>query len=460
MTLVEVLEVFRERLGRDGAPAAAIEAFEAMYRSYRGGVEGKVAWGEIRPAEAEDLVAPGAFDSPRSRRAGEAWLDRVVWIVLNGGLGTSMRMERAKSLVPVKGDATFLDLIARHVAGWNERRGGRLPLVFMNSFATREDTLEALEGAPRAAVGGPDGDLPVDFLQQRFPRIRAADGQPFGDPADKDAWAPPGHGNLYLALRCSGLLDELLRRGMRWAFVSNADNLGAAPDAGILGYLAEHGLDFALEVTPRTPADVKGGTLVRRAGRLELLEIAQVPDGHAEDFQDVRRFPVFNTNNLWLDLEALRGVMERGGPSLPLIVNRKVVRGHAVVQLESAMGAALGSFARPAGMLVPRSRFAPVKTVDDLVVRRSDLYRVGESAPLEPDPARDPALGPPLLRLDPRYYGSVADLNERLPHPLGLLQARALEVRGDVRFGRGVNIVGEVSLEGPLRVADGTVLGG
>lgn len=460
MGVEAALGKFREWFRADGAPPAAVHAFEQMYRAYRGGVTGKVEWAEIEAARVEDLVGADAYEANRCREVGEASLDRLVWIVLNGGLGTSMRMDRAKSLVPVKGAHTFLDLIARYVVRWREGAGAPFPVLFMHSFHTREDSLATLAPYGLAFGAGRGEGLPLDFVQHRFPRIREADGLPLGDPKDPEAWAPPGHGNLYLALHAGGLLERLLERGIRWAFVSNADNLGAAPNAGILGYLAQSGAAFALEVTLRTAADVKGGTLVRRQGRLELLELAQVPEEHGADFQDPERFPVFNTNSVWVNLEVLRDVLRHGGPALPLIVNRKMAGGTAVVQLETAMGAAVGSFGAAAGVLVSRGRFAPVKTTDDLLVRRSDVYREGQTAPLEPDSRRDPALGPPLVRLDPRYYGSVADLDVRIPQPLGLLAARTLEVSGDVRFGQGVSVVGDVRLEGPRQIPDHTVLRG
>ncbi len=459
MEVEAALRAFRERFARAGEPEEAWQAFERMYRAYRSGETGHMPWEEVAPPGPEDLVPLGSVDTRDMRRVGAARMGQVVWIVLNGGLGTSMRMDRAKSLVPVKGALTFLDLIARHVKELRERTGVALPVVFMNSFATREDTLRALEPYELPVRG-----IPLDFVQHRFPRIREEDGLPFGEPDDPAAWAPPGHGNIYDALCSSGLLECLLGAGVRWAFVSNADNLGASPHPGILGFVAERGIEFVMEVTPKTPADVKGGTLVRRGRRLELLEIAQVPPEHVEEFLDLDAFPVFNTNNLWFDLEALRDRVEQGGLSLPLIVNRKEVEGTPVIQLEVAMGAAIGRFARAAGVVVDRRRFAPVKTTDDLLVRRSDVYVVGSESPLEPNPARDPGLGPPVVRLDPAYYRSVPDLDLRIPWPPSLIEALRLEVKGDVRFGRRVRVRGEVRIEnpgpGPLEIPDGAVLPG
>ena len=463
MTEEDMVGRFRERMVADGLPAVAAGEFERLYRLYRAGDEGRMDWGQVQPLAGEGLVSLESLGPPTGGHGKEVDRPALVWIVLNGGLGTSMQMDGPKSLLRVREGLTFLDLIARHVL--ERRRGGeRLPLLFMHSFATREESLRALREYP-LAVRGPDGSLlPLDFVQHRFPRVRAVDGVPFGEAEDRDAWAPPGHGNLYLSLDASGLLDRLIETGLRWAFVSNADNLGAAPDDRILRFLRERGLEFALEVTPRTAADVKGGTLVTNAGRVELLEIAQVDDAHKEDFQDIARFRVFNTNSMWLDLVAVRERMRRGKLQLPGIVNRKQVGGVPVVQLETAMGAAIRCFDRVAGIVVGRDRFAPVKTTDDLLVRRSDAYVAGRRVPLAPNPARDPRLGPVVVRLDRKHFGSVQDLDLRIPHPPSLLEARSLEVLGDVRFGHDVAVRGDVTVENrgvdPLLVPDGTLLTG
>jgi UTP--glucose-1-phosphate uridylyltransferase len=463
MTEDEMVERFRERMLADGLPAAAAEEFERLYSLYRSGDGGTMDWDEVEPLAGKGLVSLDSLGPPTAGEMRGRDGPGLVWIVLNGGLGTSMRMDGPKSLLRVKDGRNFLDFIARHVL---ERRqaGERLPLLFMNSFATREESLRALRHYPLAVPGADGSCLPLDFVQHRFPRVRATDGAPFGEPGDREAWAPPGHGNLYLSLAASGLLDRLIASGLRWAFVSNADNLGAAPDRRILEFLRERGLEFALEVTPRTAADVKGGTLVTHAGRVELLEIAQVDDAHKEDFQDIGRFRVFNTNSVWLDLEAVRRQLRRGELQLPGIVNRKQVGGVPVVQLETAMGAAIRCFDRVAGIVVGRDRFAPVKTTDDLLVRRSDAYVAGRSVPLAPNPARSARLGPVVVRLDPKYYGSVEDLDLRIPHPPSLVEARALEVAGDVRFGRDVVVRGKVRVENPgadpMLVPDGTLLAG
>ena len=305
------------------------------------------------------------------------------------------------------------------------------------------------------------GDFPLDFLQHRVPRIAASDLGPVSMPTEEDTWAPPGHGDIYLAMWLSGVLETLVEAGYRWAFVSNCDNLGATVDPHILAYLEESSVEFAMEVTPKTAADVKGGTLVRRDGRLTLLERVMVPEDHLVDFEDISRLTVFNTNNLWWNLEAVLNRLRKGALNLPLIVNRKEISGVSLVQLETAMGAAISCFDQAIGVRVSRRRFAPVKTTADLLRVRSDAYVLEADGALRPHPERDPSMGPPQIILDSTYYSGLPDFESRFAHTPGLLHCERLCVNGDVSFGRDVVFRGAVTLTAPegrrVTVADGTV---
>src|SRR3712207_796649 len=332
-------------------------------------------------ARLEDLPEPPA------EQAREV-LDRLVVVKLNGGLGTSMGLSGPKSLLEVKTGTSFLDVIAAQVLGLRERYGARLPLVLMNSATTHGPSLEVL----RRYEGLREQEVPLDFLQGREPKIRADDLRPVDWPADPDLeWCPPGHGDIYTALAASGTLDALLDAGLRYAFVSNSDNLGALADVRIAAWVAAERVPFAMETVRGTPADRKGGHLARHQGRLVLRETAQVPDGDTS-FTDVERWRYYNTNNLWIDLQALREMQQAdpAAPLLPLIVNRKNVdpedpTSTPVIQLETAMGAAIGSIPGARPVLVPRTRFAPVKTTDDLLVVRSDAYQLAADGRLVPD---------------------------------------------------------------------------
>ncbi|RYD35543.1 MAG: UTP--glucose-1-phosphate uridylyltransferase, partial [Verrucomicrobiaceae bacterium] len=260
----------------------------------------------------------------------------------------------------------------------------------------------------------------------------------------------PGHGDLYPALVGSGWLDRLLEEGVKYAFVSNSDNLGAILDPAILTYFAKSGAPFLMEVTRRTAADRKGGHLaVRKSdGRLLLREVAQCPDADVDAFQDIDRHQYFNTNSLWLRLDLLKEQLEAdsGVLPLPMIRNNKTVdprdkKSIAVVQLEIAMGAAIECFEGAAALDVPRSRFAPVKTTGDLLALRSDAYEVLADGQVRLAAERDGV--PPNIVLSDDY--KLVDQLEPLGVP-SLIKCRSLKIVGPVRFEEGVVIQGDVEI--------------
>ena len=137
-------------------------------------------------------------------------------------------------------------------------------------------------------------------------------------------WYPPGHGDLYSSLDQSGLLNDLLAQGKDILFISNIDNLGATVDTNILEYMLQENIHFVMEVTDKTRNDIKGGTLIEYDGQIRLLEIAQVPPEHIKDFASVKKFKIFNTNNIWVNLRALRELLDKKALSLEVIENFKV----------------------------------------------------------------------------------------------------------------------------------------
>jgi UTP--glucose-1-phosphate uridylyltransferase len=365
-----------------------------------------------------------------------------------------MGLSKAKSLLPVKQGQSFLELIAHQV------RGAGCPLVLMNSFSTQADSLAMLDG-----LGALPGELPRDFLQHKVPKLDRETLRPVSWPVEHLRWCPPGHGDIYNALVTRGVLAELRTAGIRVAFVSNSDNLGATLDPRILGYLLDNELPFLMEVADRTAADRKGGHLALQGEQLILRESAQCPPADTARFQDVTRHRYFNTNNLWIDLVALEALLERseGALALPLIRNAKTVDPRdggstPVYQLESAMGSAIALFDGAGALRVPRTRFSPVKTTADLLRVRSDATTLTDDGRVVP--ATDHT---PLITLDPRYFKRVSDLDARFPGGApSLVDCRSLSVRGDWTFGSGVVVRGDVTLETdrPRRVPDGTVLEG
>jgi UTP--glucose-1-phosphate uridylyltransferase len=440
-----------------GVHAAELAALRRRLRQLGERQAGRLPGEVLKPLA--DLPRLDELPEPPPGQARET-LDRLAIVKLNGGLGTSMGLSGPKSLLEVKPGACFLDVIATQVLALRERHGARLPLVLMNSAATRDPSLDAL----RRYDGLPVPGVPLDFLQGREPKIRADDLMPVQWPADPELeWCPPGHGDIYTALAASGTLDALLGAGLRYAFVSNSDNLGALADVRIAAWLAAEQVPFALEAVRGTPADRKGGHLACYQGRVVLRETAQVPEGDTS-FTDVERWRWYNTNNIWIDLRALRELQaaDPAAPALPLIVNRETVdprdpASTPVIQLEWAMGAAIGSIPAAGAVHVPRSRFAPVKTTDDLLVVRSDAYELTSDGRMRPS-----FDGPgPVVTLDQDYYKLLPDFEPRFPAGApSLRRCRRFEVEGDVTFGAGVVAVGDVRVAGPGHVPDWEVLGG
>lgn len=422
-----------------GVAPPTITAFLRAVRRVVDGERGLVPEADVEPIASlprlEDLPAVEGLDSELLRQ--------LAVIKLNGGLGTSMGLDRAKSLIAVKPHATFLDFIARQVLDLRARAGGQAPRFYlMNSFSTRADTLDYLKRYPDLAADGA-----IDFLQNKVPKLDAETLAPVSWPLDPSLeWCPPGHGDLYPALLGSGLLDQLLRRGVRFLFVSNSDNLGATVDARLLAYFAASGSSFLMEVAERTAGDRKGGHLARHraTGRLLLRESAQCPPEDEADFQNIERHRFFNTNNLWLRLDHLRDALERhdGALPLPLITNVKTVdprdaQSPKVLQLESAMGAAVACFERSEAIFVPRARFAPVKTTNDLLALRSDAYRVTDDFRLVLAPERGGR--PPVVDLDPRYYRRLEDFERLFSSGVpSLADCDVFKVRGPVTFSTSV----------------------
>jgi UTP--glucose-1-phosphate uridylyltransferase len=448
------------KLRDDGATDEAIAVFSRFWRQLDEGASGLIAESSIDAVP--DLPRLDELDpSPATQRDA---LARTVVIKLNGGLGTSMGMDRAKSLLAVKNDLTFLDIAVEQVLALRAQYDVALPLIFMNSFRTREDTLAALQRYPLLDAG-----LPLDFLQSREPKLLADDLSPVRWPADPELeWCPPGHGDLYPALRSSGLLNALLNQGFRYAFCSNSDNLGAVAEPRIAGWMAENSIPFVLESCRRTQADRKGGHLaVRRCdGRLVLRETAQTSPEDIDALQDLTRHRYCNTNNIWLDLEVLRDVLDRSGGvlDLPLIRNAKTVDPSdsstpKVIQIESAMGSAVEVFAGARSVQVERDRFVPVKTTNDLLVLRCDVYDLDPNYRLAKARQRD-GRDDPYVDLDSEYYKLVADFERHFPAgPPSLIDCDQLTVRGDVTFGADVRVVGQVTVDGFDHIADGTALG-
>lgn len=438
---------FADKMRAASSADAAIQAFQHSYGSLVAGETGLISEASIQPAADIPYLAKIVGQIQPDPQL----LAQCVVIKLNGGLGTSMGLERPKSLLPVKDGLTFLDLIVRQVLHLREKYRSPLRFLLMNSFSTSQETLEFLARYPQ--LGDPAAH---QLMQNQVPKVDARTLAPVSWPANPQLeWCPPGHGDLYPSLLGSGWLKRLLSEDIKYLFVSNSDNLGANLDLDLLSYFAQSQQSFLMEVAERTPSDRKGGHLACRGRQLLLRESAQCPEEDRAAFQDIQRHRFFNTNNLWIRLDALQDLLnQRGGfVPLPMIRNAKTVdprdpASPAVFQLETAMGSAIECFERAGAVVVPRHRFAPVKTTTDLLALRSDAYVLSEDWRMVL--AAGATAAPPTIDLDGKHYRMVDELDAALSAGVpSLKDCRELVVKGPVTFSAQNIFRGKVSVTNP-----------
>jgi UTP--glucose-1-phosphate uridylyltransferase len=433
---------FEKKMEAEKLDRSVKDAFKYYYDLVCSGSSGQIREKDITTPKEENLVRYSELD-----KKNQPDMNKLAVVKLNGGLGTSMGLDKAKSLLPVKDSLTFLDIITKQILVQRELTGSAIPLIFLNSFNTREDTLSILQQYPQIKTE----KLPLDMMQNKFPKIKQSDLSVFQHPSK--AWNPPGHGEVYAVLQQSGVLDILLELGIEYAFISNSDNLSATADPAILAYLIDNEIPFLMEVCNREESDKKGGHLAQTPdGQLILREVAQCPNSELAEFQNIQKYKYFNTNNLWINLPILKKKLteHKNFLPLPLILNSKSVDDTDVYQIETAMGAAISVFEAAKALVVDRSRFAPVKKSSDLLALWSDAYQLQEDFSIKLAQQRK---SPPDINLDDRYYKTYEQLQERCRVAVpSLKQCDSLTIEGDVHFGKGVVIKGRVRIKAATRV--------
>ena len=398
----------------------------------------EITWDKIAPPAPEQVVN---YDKLPNSDAVE-FLHKLAVVKLNGGLGTSMGCVGPKSVIEVRDGMSFLDLSVRQIEYLNRTYDVNVPFVLMNSFNTDNDTASIIK-----KYEGHNIDI-LTFNQSRYPRVLKDSllPAPKSYTSQLSDWYPPGHGDVFESLYNSGILDQLLERGIEIVFLSNADNLGAVVDLKILQHMVETKAEYIMELTDKTKADVKGGTIIDYDGRAQLLEIAQVPKQYVNEFKSIKKFKYFNTNNIWMNLRAIKRVVENNELEMEIIPNDKSIpadkKGEAdisIVQLETAVGAAIRHFKNAHGVNVPRRRFLPVKTCSDLMLVKSDLYTL-KHGQLVIDPNR---FGPaPLIKLGADFK-KVSQFQKHVPSIPKIVELDHLTITGNVNLARGVTLKGE-----------------
>ncbi|KAK5724173.1 UTP-glucose-1-phosphate uridylyltransferase [Elasticomyces elasticus] len=418
-----------------------MDNFFSLFRRYLNdkAKSNEIDWNRIAPPKPEQVVEYNSLANTES----VDFLSKLAVLKLNGGLGTSMGCVGPKSVIEVRDGMSFLDLSVRQIEFLNRTYDVNVPMVLMNSFNTDKDTANIIK-----KYEGHNIDI-MTFNQSKYPRVLKDSLLPAPKSADSQIsdWYPPGHGDVFESLYNSGILDKLLDRGIEILFLSNADNLGAVVDLNILQHMVETRAEYIMELTDKTKADVKGGTIIDYEGQARLLEIAQVPKQYVNEFKSIKKFKYFNTNNVWMNLRAVKRVVENNELLMEIIPNGKSIpadkKGEtdvSVVQLETAVGAAIKHFKNAHGVNVPRRRFLPVKTCSDLMLVKSDLYTL-KHGQLMIDPSR---FGPaPLIKLGSDFK-KVSQFQSRIPSIPKILELDHLTITGAVNLGRGVVLKGTV----------------
>lgn len=455
------------KMQEEGMSELAISQFQRQYDIWASGGVGTT----IREKDITPLRNVPTFQEVRRTMDMDFALQafsKTAFLKLNGGLGTSMGLEQAKSLLPVRRHKArpmrFLDIILGQVVAARKRFDVPLPLTLMNSFRTSADSLQAVRDNNQFT----QTNVPLEILQHSEPKIIAETGEPVSYPDNPDLeWCPLGHGDLFSVLWESHLLDTLEEQGIEYLFISNSDNLGARPSRTLAGHFAQSGSPFMIEVAQRTEADRKGGHIVvdSKTGNLLLREMTQVHPEDEASATSIDKHPYFNTNSIWVRVDALKSKLEEyhGILPLPVIINDKTVdptdpQTQPVIQLETAMGAAASLFEGATCVQVDRMRFLPVKTTEDLFIMRSDRFHLTDSYEME-----DGNYIFPNVSLDPKFYKNIADFDSRFPYGVPkLAAANSVSIQGDWTFGRDVAFFADTRLEDqnkPSYVPNGQFVG-
>jgi len=432
-------ELSSEKMKNEGINSYVINNFLHMLDKVERGHRGLTREKDIEPVQELTKYE----DLKKYKETGLKNLNKLVFGKLNGGLGTGMGLEKAKSLLEVKPNLTIIDGFFEQLIIFNKKYNVKIPLLLMNSFNTDEDTKKYIKKYPEVKT--------ISFVQNKHPKIFTDTLHPAEHKYNHLEWNPPGHGDIYLAMMQTGILDKLLNDGFKYLFMSNGDNLGAVIDPYVFGYVIEKKIPFLMEAVDRTPSDTKGGHLAKykKNNQLLLREIAQCHEDDKEHFQDITRHKYFNANLLWINLVVLKKLLKKHDNILPMpmLVNEKNVNpkdktSKKVYQIETAMGSAIELFNGAEAIVTPKKRFAPIKKCSNLLEIWSDIYVINDMKQLVISEKR--TLPPIYIELDDKYYQIYNDFKERFNEVPSLINCNTLKVNGDVKFGKGVVLKGNV----------------
>lgn len=299
-------------------------------------------------------------------------LNEIIIVKLNGGLGTTMNCKGPKSIITVKNGLTFLEIIINQVRFINNKYNVNIPLILMNSTSTNSDPT-----MNKIIQNNKDVEILI-IIQECFPRL-LSNNEPVNFKDSKLNLSPSGTGTLFDTLIKSPIYFDLIKKNKKYLFISNSDNLNATLDLKILNYLQTSKLDLIIEVTEKTNADVKGGTIINYNKKKLMLELPMVPEDKISEFCSIDKFTIFNTNNIWISLNSLASPLD-----IKFLKNKKIIEEKEIYQLEGIIGSVLDSIYNSKILKVKRDRFTPVKKFSDLENIKSDKFILNSEFRLEP----------------------------------------------------------------------------
>jgi UTP--glucose-1-phosphate uridylyltransferase len=376
----------------------------------------------------EKLPAP---DKPKMKQL----LEQTVVILMNGGV-SKMDFKTPRSALTVEKNGitqTLLDCRLAQINALNVEFGVDLPIILMNSFLTNTETNHNLQKYQ---------NLKIKILHQgMYPLMYKTNLSPIPQSKNDPNWSPPGSAEIFVLLKTTGLLDELLKEGKKFAFLSDVENLGATIDPKLLYHVEQKQINLLLEVTPRTKSEgnFMGGVPVLFRKKQHILELSQVPMHIRQTRFNFQDFKYLNTNNIWISLQTLAKIEKI---SMDWALHSKMQKGREVVYIDTPVSMAIQSFPNPTAITVPRQRYRQVHHTSHLLAVQSDLY-VLENGNFKLNPKRIPPTEP-LLKLGDGFK-TLDDYQKRFScGPPSLLEIDHLTVSGEVNFGSDVVLKGTV----------------
>lgn len=360
----------QELLQRFGFDSVPFDDLRDRFKSGALGAASNRIRGEVTPPHEADIAALPAVGTPERRALHAKGSDAIAAgqvgaIILAGGMATRFGGVVKAGVEAVAGKS-FFELKVMDLAHAAKEAGGRIPLYPMTSFATDAEVRRLAEAAATPEV-------PIECFPQLISVRLTPEGEIFQDDEGQVSPHAPGHGDLPTALHLAGILARFQKAGGKYLFMSNVDNLTATLDPAVIGAHIEAGNAVTIENAPKLPGD-KGGAPARVDDVPQIVEAFRFPDDFDQD-----AIPVFNTNTLVFDVDALVAGPEGEGPTafpLDWFVVTKKVKDQPVIQFERLVGQ-LSAFLPSTFLRVERegadARFQPVKDPAELERRKPEI---------------------------------------------------------------------------------------